>query len=62
MQRKAPAMERKHPKHNGHFIAWLKHLVKGGEYHRRFRDRNKRAKQTTRENDDVTPVNNGDMN
>ncbi|ABC33380.1 hypothetical protein HCH_06755 [Hahella chejuensis KCTC 2396] len=62
MQRKAPAMERKYPKHNGHVIAWLKHLVNGGKYHRRLRNRNERAKQTTRENDDVTPVNNGDMN
>ncbi|WP_238384947.1 hypothetical protein [Hahella chejuensis] len=55
-------MERKYPKHNGHVIAWLKHLVNGGKYHRRLRNRNERAKQTTRENDDVTPVNNGDMN
>ncbi|WP_241566896.1 hypothetical protein [Hahella sp. KA22] len=55
-------MERKHPKHNGHVIAWLKHLVKGGEYHRRLRDRNKRATQTTSESNDVTPVNIDDMN
>ncbi|WP_238384956.1 hypothetical protein [Hahella chejuensis] len=55
-------MERKHPKHNGHVIAWLKHQVKGGKGRRWLRDRNERAKQTTSENNDVSPVNNGDMN